>query len=68
MCPDLPDPVYGNIIFINDTTALFDLGTHAMYKCNDGFVPVGGDAIRVCLNIGQNEGQWDGTAPSCERE
>ncbi len=68
MCPDLPDPVNGDIVFEDDLTAPFDLGTLAKYTCSPGFVPFGDSTVRVCLNAGVEEGEWDGTSSSCERE
>ena len=66
MCPDLPDPMYGDIDYMNDTTAPFELETKAVYRCNEGFVLVGGDEVRECMSTGDVEGEWSGTAPSCQ--
>lgn len=64
----MKDPTDGNIVFKDDPTAPFDLGTIAYYTCYPGFVPDGIDAVRVCLNVGSDIGEWNGTASFCERE
>ena len=69
MCLDIPDPANGDILFQPDNSAPFDLNTEAMYICNTGYVPVGGDLFQVCIpNHDFDIGYWNGTAPSCERE
>ena len=59
----------GNILFMSDDTAPFDLGTVATYKCYPGFALVGEYKVRNCLaNQNLGIGFWNGTAPSCECE
>ena len=65
-CPDIADPVDGQIEFITDQLAPFDLGTLASYICAPGFGIDGGNTTRVCEGDGNNLfGIWNGTAPSC---
>ncbi len=42
---------------------LFDYGTTATLTCNEGFVLVGGDAVRTC----GDEGEWSGDELNCDR-
>ena len=66
-CADLPDPDNGNILFMADDTAPFDLGTVATFKCYPGFVLVGNFENLTCMADHENDmGYWDGTAPTCE--
>ena len=59
----------GNILFVSDSVAPFDLGTVAIYKCYPGYVLIGEYKVRNCLaNHNLDIGYWNGTAPSCERE
>ena len=68
-CDDLPDPDNGNILFMADDTAPFDLGTVATFKCYPGFVLVGAFENFTCMADHVNDiGFWDGTAPACERK
>ena len=48
--------------------APFDYLTTATYSCNTGFGLSGGDTIRTCVGSSSGPGEWDGTAPTCERE
>ena len=68
MCPDIPDPDYGNILFPEeDSIAPFELGTAAYYICKYGYAFMGGDSVRYCgLRPGEDVGVWNGTQPSCE--
>ena len=66
MCPDLSDPSNGNIIYVNDTRAPFELGTQAMYTCDEGFVLAGNDVARVCMANEISEGVWSGEALACQ--
>ena len=68
VCDHLPDPVNGDISFYSDTTAPFDFGTNATYSCDSGFGLSGEDTVRTCDGEGSSpNGDWDGTAPTCER-
>ena len=40
---------------------MFNFGTDATLACNDGFVLVGGDALRTC----GDEGEWSGQESTC---
>ena len=67
MCPDLPDPMNGDIEYVVDTTSTFNVTTTAMYKCDPGYSLVGGDIVRTCTGTSASpDGDWSGTAPSCE--
>ena len=57
LCPDLEDPVYGSVDDGDNRP-----GTKAVYTCNDGF-RLDGEPKRLC----QDDGTWDGEAPTCER-
>lgn len=68
MCPDLPDPDNGDITFVTDVTATFDVLTTATYSCDPGFGLNGGTAVRTCNGDSTSPiGDWSGTAPTCER-
>ena len=57
-CPDLPDPSNGRVNQRGNKP-----GDRASYTCNSGY-ELQGDSTRTC----QNNGQWSGDAPTCERE
>ena len=63
VCQALPPLVNGRITYLPDTTAPYDEGTNATHICNAGFALVG-NIIRTC----QNNGSFDGTTPTCQRE
>ena len=45
----------------------YDLRTVATYNCNEGFVLIGEDKIRTCVDISNGpSGEFNGTAPTCE--
>ena len=68
MCPDIPDPENGQIVFDADTTCPFDLGTTATYSCHYGYSLVG-EAVRTCEGDGTQEyGTWSTPAPECVGE
>lgn len=68
MCPDLSDPVNGNIVFKVDTTAFFEFGTTATYVCNPGFGITGESPVRTCDgDHTSTTGAWTETAPTCDR-
>ena len=67
MCPHIPDPENGQIVFTPDKVAPFATNTTATYSCDPGHGLVGGDAIRTCKgNVSSFEGMWSGMPPSCE--
>ena len=57
-CPNLPDPSNGRVNQRGNKP-----GDRATYTCNRGYELQGG-FTRIC----QNNGQWSGEAPTCERE
>ena len=57
MCPNLMNPANGQV-----TESGFTPGDNAAYTCNSGYQLVG-DSPRTC----QDNGQWSGTAPTCEQ-
>ena len=57
-CPNLPDPFNGRVNQRGNNP-----GDRASYTCNSGY-ELQGDSTRTC----QNNGQWSGDAPTCERE
>ncbi len=47
----------------------YDLSTMATYSCNDGFVLVGPNEVRICEDVGTGAlGEFSDEAPTCERE
>lgn len=74
VCPELPDPLNGFVTFTMenvplaevDMTPPFDFMTVAVYECNIGYGLFGGDTMRTCGGIGPT-GNWNGTAPTCQR-
>jgi len=57
-CGGLQPPENGNVT-LSDTT----IGSQANYSCNTGFT-LTGIATRECLE----SGEWNNSAPTCERE
>ena len=57
-CSNLPDPSNGRVNQRGNKP-----GDRASYTCNSGY-ELQGDSARIC----QNNGQWSGDAPTCERE
>lgn len=56
----------GIIIYSNDTTTPYVLGTQATYGCDEGYELDGGNKRRVCIRRNSTStGYWNGTAPSC---
>ena len=55
-CPDLSNPTGGAVRYEGVV-----LGSRAQYRCNDGFVLVGG-VVRTC----RRDGTWSGEAPVCQ--
>ena len=69
-CPDIVDPIGGQVLFSNDTMAPFDIGTMAMYSCDDGSSPFGTVSPivnpRVCTGDGSSSvGGWTGEDLMC---
>ena len=56
MCPPLPNPTNGAVLYGQD------VGNLANYSCVSGF-HLNGMAVRVCLA----DGTWSGNAPTCQR-
>ena len=66
-CPDIADPINGQIIFTTDIRAPFDYGTAAEYSCKDGYTLIGEDTIRVCGGDGLSDvGVWSGEDYTCQ--
>ena len=55
-CPELKAPDDGSVVYSSS-----DVGSQAMYSCNQGLTVVG-MSTRVC----QNEGTWSGAPPVCQ--
>ena len=55
-CGNLTDPANGQV---DHTAGTF--GQNATYSCNTGYSLVG-DSTRIC----QTEGDWSGSAPTCQ--
>ena len=67
VCEHLPDPINGDISFYTDTTAPFEFGANATYKCDSGFGLSGDSTIRTCVGDGSSpNGEWSENAPTCE--
>ena len=72
MCPDLPNPTNGRIVYGSDSEALFDVSTIATYMCDEGYGPATPSSItRTCLVSATDTttnpiGDWFGSAPTCE--
>ncbi len=67
MCPHIPDPRNGQIVFSEDNIAPFVEGTMAIYSCYQGYSLKGGDAMRSCVrNESTGDGMWNGEAPVCQ--
>ena len=66
-CPDIADPVNGQIIFASDRRAPFDYGTTAEYSCNEGYTLSGAERVRVCGGDGLSDvGEWSGEDYTCQ--
>jgi hypothetical protein len=55
-CPALPGPTGGAVL-----APMLTYGSKATYSCNTGYT-LNGSTMRTC----QNDGTWDGTAPTCD--
>ncbi len=69
VCDELAIIANGMIVYTDDITAPYDIGTLATYSCNPGFVLSGENVQRTCMNAGDGiGGRFDGVAPtSCIR-
>ena len=68
MCSELPALENGEISYGPDSEGPdFDLNTVATSSCNEGFVLVGEDQMRTCVDVSNGpSGEFNGTAPICE--
>ncbi len=57
-CGDLPGPDNGLV-----TVSIGDFGSNASYTCETGY-NLNGDMNRMC----QDNGDWSGSAPTCDRK
>ena len=66
MCPSLPDPPNGQIVYSTNTTGDQMFGATASYVCDSGFGLSGGERVRACSSDGSSTtGFWTESAPSC---
>ncbi len=66
MCPDIPDPINGQIVFNVDNVAPFAFGTMASYSCNSGYTLDVGTNPRECGGGGSSStGEWSDGALTC---
>ena len=66
MCPSLPDPLNGQIVYSTNTTGDQMFGATATYICDSSFGLSGGERVRACSSDGSSTiGFWTGRAPSC---
>ena len=59
-CPPLPEIANGMISYLPDNTSDYDVGTMAIYVCEDGFT-LSRDETRDC----QSDGTFSGMEPVC---
>ncbi len=62
-CSDLPPLMNGVITYTAGLADSRPINTLAFFSCDNGYIRIGVN-FRVC----QNNGTWDVTAPSCQRE
>ena len=68
-CPDIADPVNGQIIFAPDRWAPFDYGTTDEYSCNNGFTLSEAENMRVCGGDGLSDvGEWSREDYTCQAQ
>ena len=66
-CAELAMITNGGIVYTDDMTAPYDVGTVAIYSCNPDFVLRGGNVVRFCVDAGDGSGvRFDGEAPTCQ--
>ncbi len=59
----------GVLTYSVDKTDDFPSGTTAMYVCNDGYVLMNGNSVRVCqVETGSASGNFTGVEPDCIRK
>ena len=58
-CPILGTPPFGEKSVCGNK-----LGSKCKFTCNEGYVMVKGNSLRVC----RGKGEWDGIDPLCSRE
>ena len=65
-CPMLVRPKHGGLVI-----ASLEVGSRAIYSCNQGYEMVEGNASRMCeekeLEQGQKQAVWSGSNPKCGR-
>ena len=68
MCNELEAIANGIISYAPDNQGSeYNLETVATYSCNDGFVLVGPNETRNCVEV-ETFGEFNGVAPICERK
>ena len=64
LCPMLKRPTNGGLL-----VATLEVGSRAIYSCNEGFEMVEGSASRTCeekeVKEGQKQAVWSGSDPRC---
>ncbi len=71
VCAELEMIANGVIVYNDDMTAPYDVGTEATYSCNPGYELVinPGSEMRSCEDAGDGSGAtFSGQAPTCERK
>lgn len=71
LCPDIPDPANGQILFSGNMIAPFELRTVATYSCDPGYglMAMMDTTERTCEDLDSDiVGEWSATPPSCEGE
>nr|KAF6290364.1 CD46 molecule [Myotis myotis] len=61
-CPQLGEPLNGEVVYVNGTTTF---GSQAHYVCNEGYNLIGVD-ILYC-NVSGNNVEWSDSPPQCEK-
>ena len=65
VCLEVADVTNGNVIYVTDNTAPFELGTRTIYSCNSGFA-ITGVTNRICQANSSNPiGRWTESSPVC---
>ena len=64
LCPMLKRPANGGLL-----VATMEVGSRAIYSCNEGYEMVKGSASRTCeekeVEEGQKQAVWSGSDPRC---
>ncbi len=66
-CEELESLANGVITYQPDDVAPYSLNTNANHVCNRGYRLVGAQ-VRVCEDVGANEGEFNQEAPFCQRK